>query len=381
MPKKTKKKTSLKQKQKVKVIVNVNNKTARRRRYAPRQPKQPQQPQQIIIQQPSMISRELPMPMFNPIQQASAPPVFQGVGQMLQPPNELLRNIYREEPDFENYSQMPYMESNLQAPQFEEPAEIQREVASVSSPSSASVSSSSSASIFSPQSSFDEKLQQRIESRFGKPQSSFEERVNELLSRPLIPNQFIDVNAINKGFDEPVPQDIPLPEMIKPKRGVQFTDDEQSIQPTLNLTKPDPKIIQNIQQGEETDASIATATTKMPKKRKPRKPKEKLKLSDEEEIEEPIVVVPAPPPLGLGVKRGRPKQPLPEVNEGKVESAIYSKIMNLTKDSVKDAKSLPMKELNNLLAGVGIDPQNFSNRRQKEKRLLQYRDEIFRNNR
>jgi hypothetical protein len=37
MPKRTKKKTSIKQKQKVKVIVNVNNKTARRRRYAPRQ--------------------------------------------------------------------------------------------------------------------------------------------------------------------------------------------------------------------------------------------------------------------------------------------------------------------------------------------------------
>jgi hypothetical protein len=110
MPKRTKKKTSIKQKQKVKVIVNVNNKTAKakqgRRRYAPRQPQQPQQPQQIIIQQPSMISRELPMPMFNPIQQASAPPVFQGVGQMLQPPNELLRSIYRETPDFENYSQM-----------------------------------------------------------------------------------------------------------------------------------------------------------------------------------------------------------------------------------------------------------------------------------
>ena len=350
MPKRTKKKTSIKQKQKVKVIVNVNNKTAKakqgRRRYAPRQPQQPQQPQQIIIQQPSMISRELPMPMFNPIQQASAPPVFQGVGQMLQPPNELLRSIYRETPDFENYSQMPYMETNLQAPQFEEPAEIQREVSSVSSP------------------------------------SSFERKMNEFLSRPLIPSsvQMIDVNAINKGFDEPVPQDIPLPEMIK--RQVQFSEDEASLQPTLNLTKPNPKIIQNIlkQFDEETDASIATATTKMPKKRKPRKPKEKLKISDEENIEEPIVVVPDPPPLGLGVKRGRPKQPLPDVNEGKVESAIYSKIQNLTEESVKNAKSLPMKELNILLAGVGIDPQNLT-RRQKEKRLIKYRDEIFRNNR
>lgn len=355
MPKKTKKKTSvkpkvasLKQKQKVKVIVNVNNKTAeakqrRRRSSAPRQP------QQIIIQQPSMISRELPMPMFNPIQQASAPPVFQGVGQMLQPPNELLRSIYREEPDFENYSQRPYMETNLQAPQFEEPAEIQREVASVSSP------------------------------------SSFERKVNEFLARPLIPSsvQMVDVNAINKGFDEPIPQDIPLPEMIKPKRGVQFTDDEQSLQPTLNLTKPNPKIIQNLlkQFDEETDASIATTTTKVPKKRRPRKPKEKLKLSDEENIEEPIVVVPDPPLLGLKLKRGRPKQPLPDVNEGKVESAIYSKIQNLTEQSVKNAKSLPMNELNILLAGVGIDPQNFKNRRQKEKRLIQYRDEIFKNNR
>jgi hypothetical protein len=351
MPKRTKKKTSIKQKQKVKVIVNVNNKTAKakqgRRRYAPRQPQQPQQPQQIIIQQPSMISRELPMPMFNPIQQASAPPVFQGVGQMLQPPNELLRSIYRETPDFENYSQMPYMETNLQAPQFEEPAEIQREVSSVSSP------------------------------------SSFERKMNEFLSRPLIPSsvQMIDVNAINKGFDEPVPQDIPLPEMIKPRQ-VQFSEDEASLQPTLNLTKPNPKIIQNILDkfDEETDASIATTTTKMPKKRKPRKPKEKLKIRDEENIEEPIVVVPDPPPLGLKLKRGRPKQTLPDVNEGKVESAIYSKIQNLTEESVKNAKSLPMKELNILLAGVGIDPQNLT-RRQKEKRLIKYRDEIFRNNR
>jgi hypothetical protein len=359
MPKRTKKKTSIKQKQKVKVIVNVNNKTARRRRYASRQPKQPQQPQQIIIQQPSMISRELPMPMFNPIQQASAPPVFQGVGQMLQPPNELLRSIYRETPDFENYSQMPYMETNLQAPQFEEPAEIQREVASVAS--------SSSSSIFSPQSSFDEKLQQRIESRFS--------------NTPLIPSsvQMVDVNAINKGFDEPVPQDIPLPEMIKPRQ-VRFTDDEASLQPTMNLQKT-PKIIQNIQQGEETDTSIATATTKMPKKRRPRKPKEKLKLTEDENIEEPIVVVPDPPPLGLKLKKGRPKQPLPALNEGKVESSIYSKIQNLTEESVKNAKSLPMKEINILLAGVGIDPQNFDHRYQKEKRLLQYRDEIFRNNR
>jgi hypothetical protein len=346
MPKRTKKKTSIKQKQKVKVIVNVNNKTARRRRSsAPRRPQQSQQPQQIIIQQPSMISRELPMPMFNPIQQASAPPVFQGVGQMLQPPNELLRNIYREEPDFENYSQMPYMETNLQAPQFEEPAEIQREVSSVSS------------------------------------SSSFERKMNEFLSRPLIPSsgQMIDVNATNKGFDEPVPQDIPLPEMIKPRQ-VRFTDDEASLQPTLNLTKPNPKIIQNILQqfDEETDASIATTTTKIPKKRRPRKPKATL---PEENIEEPIVVVPAPPPLGLGVKRGRPKQPLPDVNEGKVESGIYSKIQNLTPTSVS-AKFLPLNELNILLAGVGIDPQIYGkNRGKKEKRLLQYRDEIFRNNR
>jgi hypothetical protein len=238
------------------------------------------------------------------------------------------------------------METNLQAPQFEEPAEIQREVSSVSSP------------------------------------SSFERKMNEFLSRPLIPSsvQMIDVNAINKGFDEPVPQDIPLPEMIK--RQVQFSEDEASLQPTLNLTKPNPKIIQNIlkQFDEETDASIATTTTKMPKKRKPRKPKEKLKITEDENIEEPIVVVPDPPPLGLKLKRGRPKQTLPDVNEGKVESAIYSKIQNLTEESVKNAKSLPMKELNILLAGVGIDPQNLT-RRQKEKRLIKYRDEIFRNNR
>ena len=66
-----------------------------------------------------------------------------------------------------------------------------------------------------------------------------------------------------------MPQDIPLPEMIKPRR-VQFSDDEASIQPTLNLTKSDPKIIQNLLNkfDEETDASIATTTTKVPKKKK-----------------------------------------------------------------------------------------------------------------
>jgi hypothetical protein len=49
--------------------------------------------------------------------------------------------------------------------------------------------------------------------------------MNEFLSRPpLIPSsvQMVDVNAINKGFDEPVPQDIPLPELIK--RQVQFSE-------------------------------------------------------------------------------------------------------------------------------------------------------------
>jgi hypothetical protein len=289
MPKKTKKKTSvkLKQKQKVKVIVNVNNKTARRRRYAPRQPKQPQQPQQIIIQQPSTISRELPTPMFNPIQQASAPPVFQGVGQMLQPPNELLRNIYRETPDFENYSQMPYMQTNLQAPQFEEPAEIQREVSSVASP------------------------------------SPFEKYVNDLLSRPL--NTFSDVNASNKGFNEPMPKDIPLPEMIKPKR-VQFSDDERSLQPTLNLTKPDRKIIQNIQQGEETDTSLATTTTKMPKKKKPKQLKEKGEEPNELQIVAPEIFTFGPPKQR---GRGRPSNRLIPT-EGKIENTVYNLIMNST---------------------------------------------------
>ena len=344
MPKKTKKKTSLKQKQKVKVIVNVNNKTARRRRYAPRQPKQPQQPQQIIIQQPSMISRELPMPMFNPIQQASAPPVFQGVGQMLQPPNELLRSIYREEPDFENYSQRPYMETTLQAPQFEEPAEIQREVASVAS----------SSSIFSPQSSFDEKLQQRIESRFS--------------NRPLIPSsvQMIDVNSPNKGFDEPVPQDIPLPEMIKPKRGVYFSEDEVSLQPTMNLQKT-PKIIQNMQ-GEETDTSLATTTTKMPKKRRPKKPKEKLKLRDEEKIEEQIVVVPDPPPLGLKLKKGRPSSKrIP--TEGKIENSVYNLIMNST---ATDFQNSNVVGLNELLRGIGAPYYQKMKKPEKIEYLLQY---------
>jgi hypothetical protein len=101
----------------------------------------------------------------------------------------------------------------------------------------------------------------------------------------------IDVNATNKGFDEPVPQDIPLPEMIKPRQ-VQFSDDEASLQPTLNLTKPNPKIIQNMLDkfDEETDTSIATTTTKMPKKKKPRKPKEKLKLIDEEKNEERLLL-------------------------------------------------------------------------------------------
>jgi hypothetical protein len=123
-----------------------------------------------------MISRELPMPMFNPIQQASAPPVFQGVGQMLQPPNELLRNIYRETPDFENYSQMPYMETNLQAPQFEEPAEIQREVASVSS-SRHHLSGTVNINYSSPQiEKFDEKLQSGLNLDFS--------------ANPLIPSSF-----------------------------------------------------------------------------------------------------------------------------------------------------------------------------------------------
>jgi hypothetical protein len=340
MPKKTKKKISVKQKQKVKVIVNVNNKTARRRRYAPRQPKQPQQPQQIIIQQPSMISRELPMPMFNPIQQASAPPVFQGVGQMLQPPNELLRNIYRETPDFENYSQMPYMESNLQAPQFEDPAEIQREVSSVSSSVASSVS---------------------------KSPSSFEKYVNELLSRPL--NVFSDVNATNKGFNEPIPKDIPLPEMINPKR-VQFSDDEASLQPTLNLTKPDPKIIQNIltKFDEETDTSLATTTTKKPKKKK--RPKERLKITDGDEPKETQIVAPDFFTFGTPKQRGRGRPSNKLIpTEGKIENTIYNLIMNST---TADFINSGVGALNELLRGVGAPYYQKMKKPEKIQYLLRY---------
>ena len=353
MPKRTKKKisikpkaASLKQKQKVKVIVNVNNKTARRRRSSA--PRRPQQPQQIIIQQPSMISRELPMPMFNPIQQASAPPVFQGVGQMLPPPNELLRSIYRDAPDFENYSRMPYMETNLQATQFEEPAEIQREVSSVSS--------ASSSSIFSPQSSFDEKLNKKIKERF--------------LARQIVErNNFIDVNATNKGFDEPVPQDVPLPEMIKPRQ-VRFSEDEASLQPTLNLTKPDPKIIQNLlnQFDEETDASIATTTTKVPKKRRP---KERLKITNEPN--ETQIVAPdfftfgAPKPRG---GRGRPSNKLIPT-ESKIESSVYNLIMNSTPT---DFKKSHVSVLNELLRGVGAPYYQKLKKTEKIKYLLQYQN-------
>jgi hypothetical protein len=331
MPKKTKKKISVKQKQKVKVIVNVNNKTAKAKQ-GRRRSSAPRQPQQIIIQQPSMISRELPMPMFNPIQQASAPPVFQGVGQMLQPPNELLRNINRETPDFENYSQMPYMQTNLQAPQFEEPAEIQREVSSVS-----------------------------------KTPSSFEKYVNELLSRPL--NTFSDVNAANKGFNEPMPQDIPLPEMIKPRQ-VRFSDDEASLQPTLNLTKPDPKIIQKLLDkfDEETDTSIVTTTTKMPKKKKPKQPKERLKLTDEPN--ELQIVAPEiftfGPPKQRG--RGRPSNKLIPT-EGKIENSVYNLIMNST---TTDFINSGVGALNELLRGVGAPYYQKMNKPEKIKYLLQY---------
>jgi hypothetical protein len=335
MPKKTKKKISVKQKQKVKVIVNVNNKTAKAKQ-GRRRSSAPRQPQQIIIQQPSMISRELPTPMFNPIQQASAPPVFQGVGQMLQPPNELLRNIYRETPDFENYSQMPYMETNLQAPQFEEPAEIQREVASVS-----------------------------------KTPSSFEKYVNELLSRPLSTatfglNTFSDVNAANKGFNEPMPKDIPLPEMINPKR-VQFSDDEASIQPTLNLTKPNPKIIQNLLDkfDEETDTSIVTTTTKMPKKKKPKQLKEKGEEPNELQIVAPeIFTFGAPKPRG----RGRPSNRLIPT-EGKIENRVYNLIMNSTATNLKNSH---VWGLNELLRGIGAPYYQKMNKPEKIKYLLQY---------
>jgi hypothetical protein len=332
MPKKTKKKISVKQKQKVKVIVNVNNKTAKAKQ-GRRRSSAPRQPQQIIIQQPSMISRELPMPMFNPIQQASAPPVFQGAGQMLQPPNELLRNIYRETPDFENYSQMPYMQTNLQATQFEEPAEIQSEVSSVASP------------------------------------SSFERKMNEFLSRPL--NTFSDVNAANKGFNEPMPQDIPLPEMIKPRQ-VRFSDDEASLQPTLNLTKPDPKIIQKLLDkfDEETDTSIVTTTTKIPKKKKP---KFKFKIIGEEKIEEPNetqIVAPdfftfgAPKPRG----RGRPSNKLIPT-EGKIENTVYNLIMNST---ATDFINSGVGALNELLRGVGAPYYQKMNKLDKIEYLLKY---------
>jgi len=345
MPKKTKpkvampkKKTSIKQKQKVKVIVNVNNKTAKAKQ-GRRRSSAPRQPQQIIIQQPSMISRELPMPMFNPIQQASAPPVFQGVGQMVQPPNELLRNIYRETPDFENYSQRPYMETTLQAPQFEEPAEIQREVASVAS----------SSSIFSPQSSFDEKLQQRIESRFS--------------NRPLIPSsvQMIDVNAINKGFDEPVPKDIPLPEMIKPNR-VHFSDDEASVPKTIDLRKT-PKIIQNLNLGDETDTSRAlTTTTKIPKRKKKQ---EQISEPNELQIVAPdVFTFGTPKPRG----RGRPSNKLIST-EGKIENRIYNLIMNSTASTLDRSH---VHGLNELLRGIGARYYQKMKKDEKIKYLLQY---------
>lgn len=317
--KKTKKKTSVKQKQKVKVIVNVNSKTTRRRGQSRGQSRQSQQPQQIIIQQPSMVSRELPMPMFNPIQQASAPPVFQGVGQMLQPPNELLRNIYRE-PDFENYNQMPYLQSTLEPRQYEEPAEIQREVESVAS----------SSSIFSPVSSFDEKLQKRFENVMNK--------------RNVVDN-FIDVNATNKGFEEPVPQEVALQEAIK---GLSFDP----------LVKAKPKI---------TFSPVSSPVSS---------PVASPSLSEDGDE---IAVVP-PVPTSDKKRRGRPKQTPPPLNLGKVENDIYTTIMNANESEIKNTNIFPMKELNNLLAGIGINPTTFKHRYQKENRLLQYKEEQKRDN-
>jgi hypothetical protein len=358
MPKRTRKKTSIKQKQKVKVIVNVNNKIAKAKQ-GRRRSSAPRQPQQIIIQQPSMISRELPMPMFNPIQQASAPPVFQGVGQMLQPPNELLRNIYREEPDFENYSQMPYMQTNLQAPQFEEPAEIQREVASVSSSVSKSNLSGTATTDYSSQSN----------PRSVDADTQESKRFNLIF--PTFKNQFIDVNAINRGFDEPMPQDIPLPEMIKPKRGVQFSDDEVSLQPTMNLQKT-PKIIQNMQ-GEETDTSIATTTTKMPKKRRPKKPKEKLKITEGKQPDEPNetqIVAPEFFTFGQPKRRGRGRPSSKLIpTEGKIENSVYNLIMNST---TADFENSGVQVLNELLRGIGTPYYQKMKKPEKIQYLLQY---------
>jgi hypothetical protein len=114
-----------------------------------------------------------------------------------------------------------------------------------------------------------------------------------------------------------MPKDIPLPEMIKPKR-VQFSDDEASIQPTLNLTKPNPKIIQNLLDkfDEETDTSIVTTTTKMPKKKKPKQLKEKGEEPNETQIVAPdFFTFGAPKPRG----RGRPSNKLIPT-EGKIEN-------------------------------------------------------------
>ena len=342
MPKRTKKKTSVKQKQKVKVIVNVNNKTARRRRYAPRQP------QQIIIQQPSMVSRDLPMPMFNPIQQASAPPVFQGVGQMLQPPNELLRNIYRETPDFENYNQMPYMQTNLQAPQFEEPAEIQREVASAGSSVSKSNLSGTATADYS---------------SLSEPRGVDAETI---LSRPLfqansILGKMVDVNSVNKGFDEPVPKDIPLPEMIKPNR-VHFSDDEASVPKTIDLRKT-PKIIQNLNLGDETDTSRAlTTTTKIPKRKKKQE-----QISEPNELQivaHDVFTFGTPKPRG----RGRPSNKLIST-EGKIENRIYNLIMNSTASTLDRSH---VHGLNELLRGIGARYYQKMKKDEKIKYLLDY---------
>jgi hypothetical protein len=337
MPKKTKpkvampkKKTSIKQKQKVKVIVNVkgttDNKTAKAKQG--RRSSAPRQPQQIIIQQPSMISRELPMPMFNPIQQASAPPVFQGVGQSLQTPTQLL-NIIREapefenlnrvlniqaklrKPNFENYSQMPYMETNLQAPQFEDPAEIQREVIDTTP-------------IFQEPSSFDAKLQARF-------QKAMENRRRYKNNN----SNFINVNATNKGFEEPVPQEVALQETLK---GLSFDP----------LVKRKPNI---------SFSPVASPV-----------PSEDGNADDENAVVPPVVT-------SEKKRRGRPKITPPTINQGKIDSDIYNTIINAEDDEFASDKLFPLKELNKLLAGIGIDPEDFDYRYQKVNRLKQWRNE------
>jgi len=278
--------------------------------------------------------------MFNPIQQASAPPVFQGVGQSLQTPSELLNVIRqapefenlnrilniqannRQRPNFENYNRMPYMETNLRAPQFEDPAEIQREVIDTTP-------------IFQEPSSFDAKLQARFE------------KAMENRRRNKNNNSFINVNATNKGFEEPVPREVALQEMMK---GLSFDP----------LVKAKPKI------------SFSPVPTPVPSE-------------DGNSVNEDVVVPPVAsedenavvPPVVTSDKkrRGRPKITPPTINQGKIDSDIYNTIINAEDDEFASDKLFPLKELNKLLAGIGIDPEDFDYRYQKVNRLKQWRNE------